>query len=131
MLSTTARRGLVVLAVLVLCGGSLRAQSIIQQHPDGAPVEVNRNGTSRRGIVRGYAGWGEYSVEYDDGRREWVPAAQVRAVAASAPAAAPAGPPDFAPLYQAIGAACGGMICCAVPLGVAIAFIAIPLMRRK
>jgi hypothetical protein len=129
MLSTTARRGLAALTVFILCGGSLQAQSIIQQFPDGAAVEVNKNGASRRGFVRGYAAWGEYSVEYDDGRREWVPAAQVRSVAASAPAAAPNGPPDFAPLYQALGAACGGAACCIVPIGAV--FIVVALSRRR
>ena len=88
MLSTTARAGLVALAAaLGLCASPLQGQSILQQIPDRAAVETTNNGASRRGIVRGYAAWGEYSIEYDDGRREWVPAAQVRAVGAIAPAA--------------------------------------------
>lgn len=118
--------------LMALSAATLSAAQFGQPIPDGATVEVSRNGTQRQGIVRAYAVNGEYSVEFDDGRREWVPETQVRAVAVIAPAApAAAGPPDFAPLYQSIGAACGAVMCCVVPAGVAILFVAIPLARRK
>ena len=132
MLTAMSRSRLPALAALALFSSSLWAQSTVQEYLDGALVEVSQDGASRRGVVRGYAPWGEYSVEFDDGRREWVPAAQVRPAAVNAPAAAPAaGPPDLAPLYQAIGAACGAVMCCVVPAGVAILLVAIPLARRK
>jgi len=119
-------------ALLSLTAATLSAQPLTQQIPDGTAVEVTKNGTARQGVVRAYAAWGEYSVEYEDGRREWVPAAQVRSAAVNAPAApAAAGPPDLAPLYQAIGAACGWVVCCIVPIGAAILFVALPRMRRK
>ncbi len=117
-------------ALLSLTAATLSAQPLTQQIPDGAAVEVTRNGNSRRGVVRGYAAWGEYRVEYEDGGGppEWVPAAQVRPLADTAPAAAPAGPPDLAPLYQALGAACGTVVCCIVPVGFLLSVI---LMKRR
>jgi hypothetical protein len=121
------RPSVAALLVLASFAAALSAQHVGQRFQDGETVEVVRNGVARRAVVRGYAAWGEYSVEFQDGgrpglNREWVKADQVRAVAA-APIDAPAGPPDLAPLYQAIGSACGFLGCCALPIAGILAII--------
>jgi hypothetical protein len=112
----------------------LQAQSLSPRFQDGETVEVWRDGQPRRAIVRGYAAWGEYQVEYEDTpsvmNRDWVTADQVRAVAA-APTVRGNAPLDLAPLYQSIGAACGGLGCCGLPLALTVLIAVRSGFRRR
>lgn len=114
--------------VALLVAGIALAQAPGATFQPGEKVEVHGWVPFGEGVVIRREGT-RYLIRFRFGEPSWVPEEYISKVEAGQ-AVPPAGPPDLAPLYQAIGAAAGAIGCCVVPV-VLMILASLGMLRRS